>query len=206
MGKDWFRNGIVAVGILCVALVANAQTPPDRTNPFGDFVTDEELRQSLRQPPQVVPPEVRDSAELYRELILPDRCPPHYTVRRRVPCSVIDEGGQYRPVFLVESPERIVTLIGGRFSEVTVSDLARAWQFEDGDTQKTSGAVTGYTENQKACAAHAPSCIPASVFLAYAQDRKTISSACADQVWGLLLSVPDGVVVITARCDFFIPG
>ena len=186
--------------------VAHAQTPGS-TNPFSEIVSDEELADSLKQPPPkgAVDPDDAVVAQFYNDLTRADRCPPMEAGRRRIPCAIVSEqDGKYRPVFRVMDQNTIWTFINGRLAQASIGNLAKARRFENNGGAGQLGTIIGFAENERTCKTKAPTCVPQSLFSGYVNERQELTPFCADQIWRPILSVPENSVVVT-KCHFFIP-
>lgn len=140
-----------------------------------------------------VVPNIESPSLLFELLTAPGVCPVGSTQARRIPCALVADG-ELRPIFKIESRDKIWTLVKGKLALVTVGDLWHVRKFDEPfdpyNPQRTT-EVLGYEQNKKNCAL-GMNCVPEVRYTAFGSGR-VLTSQCVTLIWD----------TTPARCRFW---
>jgi len=183
----------------CIALAANAQTPPgDGFDHTYDEIIGPQKIPELFDPAKHGMTIVENPDRFYELLTEADRCPPKKTAKPRVPCALISYAPpgtveaaysqSLRPVFKVVDEDTIWTFLNGTLALAGVHDL---WNVQDltdpNDPDRPTydpTALVGQEENQEHCAKSGGlACVEERHFLTFVRQAQILTPGCVDEIW-----------------------
>lgn len=173
MNFSCINVALAGIFLVC-ALPVFAQTKD--FNPYAAVFESEEG--------ETATPYIKSANALYTLLTDPDACPIGSMQARRVPCALVADG-ELRPVFKIEGPERIWTLVRGELALVSVEDLWHVRKFDvpfDPYNPQRTSDVLGYAQNKKNCATSGTHCVPEARFTLFSGGR-ILTANCVTLIW-----------------------